>query len=187
MSQSPCVRVQPCYEPREPSPWPAPARFVSWDSGGFEPWRVPSQRAPMSDHILIGGTGRTGTTLLVQVLTVLGFDTGYSEQQVLRDVDDISHAGLEHASLGEPDLPQVIKSPWLSDQIEDALDRGVVKDYQQGVQASGAARKPKYKLMLDPARRSILIDATLAERRSLRSAHVREQAAPGKAHRETRR
>ena len=78
----------------------------------------------MTDHILIGGTGRAGTTLLVQVLTLLGFDTGYSEEQVLREVDDISKAGLEHAVLGEPDLPQVIKSPWLSDQIEDALNRG---------------------------------------------------------------
>jgi hypothetical protein len=79
----------------------------------------------MSDHILIGGTGRAGTTLLVQVLTILGFDTGYSEQQVLRDVDAISKAGLEHALLGKTDLPEVIKSPWLSDQIEDALSRGL--------------------------------------------------------------
>jgi hypothetical protein len=79
----------------------------------------------MTDHILIGGTGRAGTTLLVQVLTFLGFDTGYSEEQALRDVDDTSKAGLEHAVLGEPDLPQVIKSPWLSDQIEDALSRGL--------------------------------------------------------------
>lgn len=79
----------------------------------------------MCDHILIGGTGRAGTTLLVQVLTILGFDTGYSEQQVLRDVDAISNAGLEHADLSDPDLPKVIKSPWLSDQIEDALSRGL--------------------------------------------------------------
>jgi hypothetical protein len=79
----------------------------------------------MTDHILIAGTGRAGTTLLVQVFTLLGFDTGYSEEQALRGVDDISKAGLEHCVLGEPDLPQVIKSPWLSDQIEDALDRGL--------------------------------------------------------------
>jgi hypothetical protein len=78
----------------------------------------------MSDHILIGGTGRAGTTLLVQLLTILGFDTGYSEQQVLRDVDAMSKAGLEHVLLEGPDLPQVIKSPWLSDEIEDALCRG---------------------------------------------------------------
>ena len=59
------------------------------------------------------------------MFTILGFDTGYSEQQVLRDVDHISKAGLEHARLGEPNLPQVIKSPWLSDQIEEALGRGL--------------------------------------------------------------
>jgi hypothetical protein len=56
---------------------------------------------------------------------LLGFDTGYSEEQVLQDVDDISKAGLERVLLGEPDLPQVIKSPWLSDQIEDALSQGL--------------------------------------------------------------
>ena len=78
----------------------------------------------MSDHILIGGTGRAGTTLLVQMFTILGFDTGYSEKQVLCDIDGISKAGLERVSLREPDLPQVIKSPWLSDHVEDALSRG---------------------------------------------------------------
>lgn len=78
----------------------------------------------MTDHILIGGTGRAGTTLLVQLLTLLGFDTGYSGERALRDVDEISKAGLER-SLSDPDLPQVIKSPWLSDQIEDALIKGL--------------------------------------------------------------
>jgi len=78
----------------------------------------------MNDHILIG-TGRAGTTLLVQILTILGFDTGYSEQQILGGIDAISKAGLERHLLERPDLPQVIKSPWLSDQIEDALIQGL--------------------------------------------------------------
>jgi hypothetical protein len=78
----------------------------------------------MSDHILIGGTGRAGTTLLVQILTLLGFDTGFSEQQALRKIDRISKAGLER-SLLEPHLPQVIKVPGQSDRIEEALRRGL--------------------------------------------------------------
>jgi len=78
----------------------------------------------MKDHILIGGTGRAGTTVLVQIFTFLGLDTGYTKHQALHDVDPISRAGLEH-SLSDPKLPQVVKSPWLSDQIEGALARGL--------------------------------------------------------------
>jgi hypothetical protein len=31
----------------------------------------------MKRHILISGTGRAGTTFLVQLFTALGFDTGF--------------------------------------------------------------------------------------------------------------
>ncbi|MCF8043881.1 MAG: class I SAM-dependent methyltransferase, partial [Desulfarculaceae bacterium] len=80
----------------------------------------------MSDgqgHILIGGTGRSGTTLLVQILTHLNFDTGFSKEDALNSVDNISRAGLETRLDGD-DLPYVIKSPWLSDEIKDALQGG---------------------------------------------------------------
>src|SRR5690348_13469607 len=75
-------------------------------------------------HILIGGTGRSGTTLLVQLFTHLGYDTGYSRDQSLRLVDLISNAGLEH-SLFHPGLPHVVKSPWFADEIEDAVNCGL--------------------------------------------------------------
>ncbi len=74
-------------------------------------------------HILIGGTGRTGTTLLVQILAHLTFDTGYSKDEALRQVDSLSRAGLER-SLSDENLPHVIKSPWLADEIAEALERG---------------------------------------------------------------
>lgn len=74
-------------------------------------------------HILIGGTGRSGTTLLVQILTHLNFDTGFSKDHALESLDGIAKAGLE-TRLNHDDLPYVIKSPWLSDDIEEALQGG---------------------------------------------------------------
>lgn len=56
-----------------------------------------SRQGPHADHILIGGTGRAGTTLLVQYFTALGFDTGFTLDQAMQRVDSISRAGLEHS------------------------------------------------------------------------------------------
>jgi hypothetical protein len=70
--------------------------------------------------IIIAGTGRTGTTFLVQLFTALGFGTGYSLEESLNFVDDISRAGLESALVGEA-TPYVIKSPWFADQLAEAL------------------------------------------------------------------
>lgn len=75
-------------------------------------------------HILIGGTGRSGTTLLVQILTHLNFDTGFSKDYALEGLDGIAKAGLE-TRLDHDDLPHVIKSPWLSEEIEAALEGGL--------------------------------------------------------------
>ncbi|MER0240369.1 hypothetical protein [Fulvimarina sp. MAC8] len=71
-------------------------------------------------HIIITGTGRSGTTLLVQYFTYLGFDTGYSLRQVSTDVDPISHAGLERPLIDEGN-PYVIKSPWFAETLSEAL------------------------------------------------------------------
>ena len=43
-------------------------------------------------HIIISGTGRAGTTFLVQLLTELGLDTGFPKGQ---KIDQNSSAGLE--------------------------------------------------------------------------------------------
>lgn len=72
-------------------------------------------------HILISGTGRTGTTLLVKYFTVLGFDTGFSADEAKR-----TSVGLEHVSAEEP-LPYVIKSPRYAEFIGSCLDRGALK------------------------------------------------------------
>lgn len=71
---------------------------------------------PPSGHLIISGTGRTGTTLLVQLLTFLKFDTGFSLEETLGTVDPISAAGLER-SIHQVKLPYVVKSPWLCDEL----------------------------------------------------------------------
>jgi hypothetical protein len=79
-------------------------------------------------HILIGGTGRAGTTLLVQWFTVMRFDTGFTVEEALARVDPISNAGLEHSlgrtlEVGER-LPHVAKSPWFGPKLGDYIRSG---------------------------------------------------------------
>jgi hypothetical protein len=72
-------------------------------------------------HIIISGTGRAGTTFLVQLLTALGVDTGFSD--LTSAVFPACHAGMEW-DLRQPDAPYVVKSPWLCDYLDEALDAG---------------------------------------------------------------
>lgn len=79
-------------------------------------------------HIIIGGTGRAGTTLLVQYFTALGFDTGFTLERALSRVDDISRSGLEHPyakvkSAGRR-LAYVAKSPNYGQNLHDDLASG---------------------------------------------------------------
>ena len=73
--------------------------------------------------IVIAGTGRAGTTLLVQVLTDLGLDTGFSPTE---PIDPRVNAGLEHALVGEG-TPRIVKSPHLSRKLGAMLDDGLVR------------------------------------------------------------
>src|SRR5581483_1596624 len=64
--------------------------------------------------------GRAGTTFLVQLLTELRLDTGFtSASGVLPNCD----AGLEW-DIRRPDAPYVVKSPWLCDHLDDILAEG---------------------------------------------------------------
>ena len=78
-----------------------------------------------SKHVLIGGTGRAGTTLLVQFFSALGLDTGFTPEQALHEVDPFSKAGLERW-LSEERRPYIIKNPRLVDEIEEALNSGEI-------------------------------------------------------------
>ena len=79
-------------------------------------------------HILIGGPGRSGTTLLVQYFTALGFDTGFSADAARSAVDPISRGGLEHSlgrTLGRGQrMPHVAKSPWFGEKLGGYLESG---------------------------------------------------------------
>lgn len=76
-------------------------------------------------RIIIAGTGRAGTTFLIQLFTALGFGTGFSIEESLTGVYEISRAGLENTLVDEAN-PYVIKSPLFADQLAEALrDRRV--------------------------------------------------------------
>ncbi|WP_323793644.1 hypothetical protein [Nocardioides sp.] len=85
-----------------------------------------SRTGPGNGHLLITGTGRSGTTLLVQYFAALGFDTGFTPEQIERRIDDISHAGLETPLTRDP-LPYVAKSPFYTGSLGEALDAGTIE------------------------------------------------------------
>ena len=78
-------------------------------------------------HIIISGTGRAGTTFLVQLLTALGFDTGFSD--IRSHIYPHCNAGMELDIL-DPSAPYIVKSPWLCDHLDEVLrGGGIVIDH----------------------------------------------------------
>lgn len=75
----------------------------------------------MSHHVLIAGTGRAGTTFLVQLLGACGLDTGADRLGL--DLHPHANAGLEVLPNAPGELPYVIKSPWSHLVLEDAITR----------------------------------------------------------------
>jgi len=82
-------------------------------------------------HVFISGTGRAGTSFLVQLLTDLGLDTGYGVEISKRRNGLNSDAYFETARAGferdlfDPDNPLIVKSPFLCDKLDDVLDAGI--------------------------------------------------------------
>lgn len=72
--------------------------------------------------ILISGTGRSGTTLLVQYFTALGFETGFTLEEARSRVDGISRGGLE-TPLDSTPFPYVAKSPFYTGSLARKLDQ----------------------------------------------------------------
>jgi hypothetical protein len=71
-------------------------------------------------HVIIAGTGRTGTTFLVQYLTELGLDTHVARHGP-EQLDENANAGLEDAPLVAETLPYVIKAPWIGEYVDEIL------------------------------------------------------------------
>ena len=79
-------------------------------------------------HVIISGTGRAGTTFLVQLLSRLGLETGVGSATVT-GVDARAHAGLE-CDIRRGDAPYVVKAPHLCDTLDGVLANGdVVVDH----------------------------------------------------------
>jgi hypothetical protein len=72
-------------------------------------------------HVIISGTGRSGTTFLVQLLTELGMDTGFADP--FSGIHAHCNAGMEK-DIREVGAPYFIKSPWLCDTLGDVLAAG---------------------------------------------------------------
>lgn len=84
-------------------------------------------RVTRRPHLLIAGTGRTGTSFLVRFLAEAGLDT-----QIGRTGDsnwnEAAQAGLEDLPISalRPDLPYVLKQPWSYQMIDEILvDPGI--------------------------------------------------------------
>lgn len=73
-------------------------------------------------HAVISGTGRAGTSFLVELLTHLGCDTGYTIGDLAKHKSKLARAGLEH-DIRRENAPYIVKSPWFCDHAAEVLDR----------------------------------------------------------------
>jgi len=73
-------------------------------------------------HVVITGTGRSGTTFLVTLLTNLGLDTGFTLENLEKYTNRIARAGLEH-DIRREGSPYIVKSPAFCDYAEDVIRR----------------------------------------------------------------
>ena len=69
-------------------------------------------------HVVITGTGRTGTSFLVQLLTNLGLDTGFSPGKMALFTG--ARAGLEQ-DIRATNPPYIIKNPDFCDYAEEII------------------------------------------------------------------
>ena len=92
-------------------------------------------RRRLGGRLFISGTGRAGTSFLMQLLTELGLDTGYS-RDFARDPFKIAdkdndrkyfsqaRAGFERDPFCDKN-PMIVKCPTLCDSLDDVLSAGI--------------------------------------------------------------
>lgn len=76
----------------------------------------------MKHHLVIAGTGRAGTSFLVQYLTACGLETRLTLHPE-ETLDEHANAGFEDVPDGDGVLPYVIKSPWLYEFVDRLIAR----------------------------------------------------------------
>lgn len=96
-------------------------------------------------HVVITGTGRAGTTFLVQLLTRVGIETGFSLAETTDRIHPIARAGLEH-DIRRSDCPYLVKQPHFCDFAGEILARpDIILDHvfipMRDLQAAAASRK----------------------------------------------
>jgi len=77
---------------------------------------------PNRKHIVITGTGRAGTTFLVELFTALSIDTGFTTEDIPKMKNQVARAGLEH-DIHDENCPYLVKSPHFCDHAADILHR----------------------------------------------------------------
>lgn len=65
-------------------------------------------------HTVITGTGRAGTTFLVELLTLLGLDTGFNSRDLVHRKSAVAQAGLE-IDVRREGAPYIVKAPGFCD------------------------------------------------------------------------
>ena len=80
--------------------------------------------AGATHHVLITGTGRAGTSFLVQLLTRLGLPTGFDEESL--NLFMPARAGLEYRLGRGRNEPYIVKHPNIGLDLPKLLDEGRV-------------------------------------------------------------
>jgi len=73
-------------------------------------------------HVVIAGTGRAGTTFLVELLTRLGLDTGFNTETIESKKFKDARAGLEH-DIRKENCPYIVKNPQFHEYAAEILRR----------------------------------------------------------------
>jgi hypothetical protein len=88
-----------------------------------------NQKIKRKHHVIISGTGRAGTTFIIELLTKLGCDTGFNKENYTSGIDHNCNAGLEWDIRNEV-APYIMKSPWFCEYADEIIKKpSVAIDY----------------------------------------------------------
>lgn len=79
----------------------------------------------MRKHIIITGTGRTGTSFLIQLMTNIGLDTGFDKDAIKSVLKNKAHAGLEN-DIRKENCHYIVKSPWFCDYVAEIVQNNEI-------------------------------------------------------------
>jgi hypothetical protein len=83
---------------------------------------LPTEIVRPRHHVVITGSGRAGTTFLVELLFHLGLNTGYQADSIEQYKYPNARAGLE-VDIRELPCPYIVKSPWFCNYADDVFHR----------------------------------------------------------------